>query len=132
MSIRQYDLIAIIESCGLTLTPAQYDQLWAYHGMLRAANADLNLVKRVRVTERVTIQIGATAQNLTNTEQFSNPNTNINSTSFGEQSWPRANTLISRCGSASNDFRCAPISRTPRLTRDVPALSCEEQRRRTS
>jgi hypothetical protein len=44
---------------------------------------DLNLVKRVRITERVTLQVGATAQNLTNTEQFGNPNTNINSTSFG-------------------------------------------------
>jgi Outer membrane receptor for ferrienterochelin and colicins len=44
---------------------------------------DLNLVKRVRVTERVTLQLGATAQNLTNTEQFGNPNTNINSTGFG-------------------------------------------------
>jgi hypothetical protein len=44
---------------------------------------DLNLVKRVRVTERLTLQVGATAQNLTNTEQFGNPNTNINSTSFG-------------------------------------------------
>ncbi len=45
MSIRQSALIAILESCGITLTPAQYDQLWAYHGMLRAANADLNLTR---------------------------------------------------------------------------------------
>src|SRR5215210_1577015 len=38
-------LQAIIERCGLRLTPAQYDQLWAYHGMLRAANAELNLTR---------------------------------------------------------------------------------------
>jgi hypothetical protein len=29
------------------------------------------------------MQIGATAQNLTNTEQFGNPDTNINSLTFG-------------------------------------------------
>jgi hypothetical protein len=44
---------------------------------------DVNLVKRVQINERISMQIGATAQNLTNTEQFGNPNTNINSTSFG-------------------------------------------------
>jgi len=38
-------LQALMEGCGITLTPAQYDQLWAYHGMLRAANADLNLTR---------------------------------------------------------------------------------------
>jgi 16S rRNA (guanine(527)-N(7))-methyltransferase RsmG len=38
-------LQAIIERCGLRLTPAQYDLLWAYHGMLRAANAELNLTR---------------------------------------------------------------------------------------
>jgi len=45
---------------------------------------DVNLVKKIRITEKVSIQVGATAQNLTNTEQFGNPNTNINSTSFGK------------------------------------------------
>jgi 16S rRNA (guanine527-N7)-methyltransferase len=38
-------LQAIIEGCGLSLTPEQYDQLWAYHGMLRSANAELNLTR---------------------------------------------------------------------------------------
>src|SRR4028119_1233470 len=38
-------LRAIIERCGLRLDPAQYDRLWAYHGMLRAANAELNLTR---------------------------------------------------------------------------------------
>ncbi len=45
---------------------------------------DVNLVKRIQITERISMQIGATAQNLTNTEQFGNPNTNINSTNFGK------------------------------------------------
>jgi 16S rRNA (guanine527-N7)-methyltransferase len=38
-------LQSIIEGCGITLTPAQYDKLWAYHGMLRSANAELNLTR---------------------------------------------------------------------------------------
>ncbi len=45
MSIRRDSLVSIIEGCGLRLTPAQYDRLWAYHGMLRAANAELNLTR---------------------------------------------------------------------------------------
>jgi hypothetical protein len=44
---------------------------------------DVNLIKRIKITERVTMQLGATAQNLTNTEQFGNPNTNINDLNFG-------------------------------------------------
>jgi len=43
----------------------------------------VNLIKRIRVTERVILQLGATAQNLTNTEQFGNPNLNINDLNFG-------------------------------------------------
>jgi 16S rRNA (guanine(527)-N(7))-methyltransferase RsmG len=35
----------IIERCGRRLDPAQYDLLWAYHGMLREANATLNLTR---------------------------------------------------------------------------------------
>jgi 16S rRNA (guanine527-N7)-methyltransferase len=35
----------LIERCGLSLSPPQYDQLWAYHGMLRAANPALNLTR---------------------------------------------------------------------------------------
>src|SRR3982751_6563819 len=38
-------LQAIIESCGIRLDPPHYDQLWAYHRMLRAANAELNLTR---------------------------------------------------------------------------------------
>jgi 16S rRNA (guanine527-N7)-methyltransferase len=38
-------LQAIIERCGLTLAADQYDRLWAYHRMLRAGNAELNLTR---------------------------------------------------------------------------------------
>ena len=38
-------LQAILERCGLSLNPAQYDQLWAYHGLLRSANAERNLTR---------------------------------------------------------------------------------------
>ena len=44
---------------------------------------DVNMIKRVKITERITAQIGATAQNILNKEQFGNPTTNINSLSFG-------------------------------------------------
>jgi hypothetical protein len=47
---------------------------------------DVNLIKRIHVTERIVFQLGATAQNLTNTPVFANPslaNSNINSTNFG-------------------------------------------------
>jgi hypothetical protein len=44
---------------------------------------DVNLIKRIKMTERVVLQLGATAQNLTNTEQFGNPNLNINDLNFG-------------------------------------------------
>src|SRR5712692_5728212 len=38
-------LQALIERCGLALTAEQLDRLWAYHGMLRAADAELNLTR---------------------------------------------------------------------------------------
>ena len=38
-------LEAILNRSGIRLRPEQLDQLWAYHGMLRAANADLNLTR---------------------------------------------------------------------------------------
>ncbi len=48
----------------------------------RVFRIDLNLIKRIRITERFVAQIGVTAENLTNTENFGNPTTNIDSTSF--------------------------------------------------
>src|SRR5947208_10075006 len=38
-------LEAILRRCGIILTPPQYDALWSYHRMLRAANAELNLTR---------------------------------------------------------------------------------------
>ena len=44
---------------------------------------DANLIKRIKIHERVTVQIGATGQNVTNSPQFGAPNTSIGSTNFG-------------------------------------------------
>jgi hypothetical protein len=44
---------------------------------------DMNLLKRIKINERFTFQIGATAQNVTNSPQFAAPTTAIGSTSFG-------------------------------------------------
>ena len=38
-------LEALISGCGISLDHAQLDQLWAYHRMLRSANAELNLTR---------------------------------------------------------------------------------------
>src|SRR5438093_10826583 len=38
-------LKTLIEQCGIRLDPTQLDRLWAYHGLLRAANAELNLTR---------------------------------------------------------------------------------------
>ena len=38
-------LRAMIEDCGIRLEPGQYDKLWEYHRLLRAANAELNLTR---------------------------------------------------------------------------------------
>jgi hypothetical protein len=46
-------------------------------------NVNVNLIKRFRINERFNMQIGATAQNFTNTPVFGNPVTTIGSTSFG-------------------------------------------------
>jgi hypothetical protein len=46
-------------------------------------NLNLNVIKHFKINERLNFQIGASAQNLTNTPIFGNPNTTINSTSFG-------------------------------------------------
>src|SRR6476620_6227469 len=38
-------LEAILRGCGINLDAAQIDALWAYHRMLREANAELNLTR---------------------------------------------------------------------------------------
>lgn len=44
---------------------------------------NVNLFKRIVINERFNFQIGATAENLTNTPTFANPQMSINSTAFG-------------------------------------------------
>lgn len=44
---------------------------------------DLNLIKRIAITERWNLQLRADAINLTNSPQWGNPNMNINSPDFG-------------------------------------------------
>jgi hypothetical protein len=47
---------------------------------------DVNLIKRIRINERFELQLGATARNITNTENFGAPttsNTSINNVNFG-------------------------------------------------
>lgn len=51
-----------------------------------AKTININVIKRIRINERFTAQVGATAQNATNTPIFANPTTanlNINSPNFG-------------------------------------------------
>src|SRR5205809_340905 len=57
------------------LRPAPHDHRPEYVQQLRA-------FPRLHA-EHMGMRIGATAQNITNTEIFGNPNTSINSTSFG-------------------------------------------------
>ena len=38
-------LETLLTGCGITLDPDQLDKLWAYHRMLRSANADLNMTR---------------------------------------------------------------------------------------
>jgi hypothetical protein len=44
---------------------------------------DMNLIKRIRVTERISAEINITAENVSNTPQFGNPVTDINDLNFG-------------------------------------------------
>jgi len=44
---------------------------------------DMNLLKRVKINERFTVQVGATAQNVTNSPQFAAPTTSVSSANFG-------------------------------------------------
>src|SRR5690349_24329561 len=45
MTPSRSSLATLIEWCGIHLDPTQLDRLWAYHRMLRAANAELNLTR---------------------------------------------------------------------------------------
>ncbi|WP_031496898.1 carboxypeptidase regulatory-like domain-containing protein [Bryobacter aggregatus] len=47
------------------------------------ANLDANLIKTIKVQERINIQFRAEAANLSNTPRFANPNANLNGSNFG-------------------------------------------------
>jgi hypothetical protein len=56
------------------------------YGVVRGPGAkilNLDLKKTIRINERFNLQIGATALDATNTPVFSDPDMNINSTTFG-------------------------------------------------
>jgi len=56
------------------------------YGVIRGPGAktlNVNVKKNIRISERVTMQIGATANNVTNTPVFNDPDMNINSVTFG-------------------------------------------------
>ena len=48
-------LKAIVERCGVSLEEPQYDALWAYHRLLREADAELNLT-RIRNFENMVLK----------------------------------------------------------------------------
>jgi hypothetical protein len=55
-------------------------------GLFRGPGAkvtNMNLLKRIKITERITMQLGASADNITNTPTFGDPTTSINSVNFG-------------------------------------------------
>jgi len=49
---------AVLQACGIRLSPAQLRQLWAYHTLLREGNADLNLT-RVRNFDNMVLKLYA-------------------------------------------------------------------------
>jgi len=53
---------------------------------------DMNLTKRVTITETMNFELRADVLNILNTPQWDNPNVNINSTSFGRITAVRDNT----------------------------------------
>ena len=54
-------------------------------------NFDVNLIKRVRITESKEFELRVDALNILNDPQFANPNVNINNTSFGRITTARGN-----------------------------------------
>jgi hypothetical protein len=55
---------------------------------------DLNLIKRVKISERYELMLRADAENLTNRPQFGNPNTDINSLNFGRITGASGNRIL--------------------------------------
>ncbi len=93
-------LFAVANSSGQILfenaAPGQLGSLG--NSVLRGPalfNLDLNLIKRIRITEKVTFQVQADALSATNTPIFANPtaaNLNINNGTFGTITSTLANT----------------------------------------
>ncbi len=64
--------------------PGQFGTL--ANGVLRGPGSktvNVNIIKRIRINERFSAQIGATAENITNTPIFAPPNLSVDSTAFG-------------------------------------------------
>lgn len=55
---------------------------------------DMNAIKNVRITERISFQLNAIFENATNSPQWGNPTTDINSTSFGRITSAGGNRVI--------------------------------------
>jgi hypothetical protein len=59
-----------------------------------ALRLDLNLIKRIRISERTLVELRADAIDFTNSPDFDNPNTDINSTNFGRITGAGGNRII--------------------------------------
>jgi hypothetical protein len=78
--------IATASGTPLLVNPAPGVMGSSAQGILRGPGSktvNVNVIKRIRINERFSAQIGATAENITNTPIFANPQTNIDNTAFG-------------------------------------------------
>jgi 16S rRNA (guanine(527)-N(7))-methyltransferase RsmG len=62
----------VLRRCGIILSPNQYDALWTYHQMLRAANAELNLT-RIHNFENIVLKHYADSLLVLNFEELPSP-----------------------------------------------------------
>lgn len=65
-------LEVLLRRCGMILSPNQYDALWAYHRMLREANAELNLT-RIHNFENIVLKHYADSLLVLNFEELPSP-----------------------------------------------------------
>ena len=65
--------------------------LWANLTGPSLFDLDMNLLKRVRIKERVDVEFRVDGIAITNTPHFANPTTNIDSTNFGRITAPASN-----------------------------------------
>ena len=81
-------MLAITDASGkIILTNSQPGQLGTLSQNFftgpKYFRLDLNLIKRIRITEKTDLHLRADAVNATNTPSFSDPTTDINSNNFG-------------------------------------------------